>query len=190
MPEFSVVLRGYDRRQVDEVVARVEGTLGRAPLYGRPVTLKEFGWIEYDVVARGYDRFEVDGQMRNYRRELAAREGVELAYEPEQDAGLSLVLGSGSRDPGDSLPTTDPLTTEIRGEHSFPIRFRGYDRAQVNALIARIWGTLGRVPLEGEPVTREELNNPRLDIVIRGYDRTTVDQAIGRYLRDLLDRSR
>jgi len=200
IPEFSVVLRGYDRRQVDEVVARVEATLGRAPLHGRPITLKEFGWIEYDVVARGYDRFEVDGQMRNYRRELAALEGVELGYDPEPDAGLSLVLGSGagsgvgsgsgSRDPGDSQPTADPVTTEIRGEHSFPIRFRGYDRAQVNALIARIWGTLGRVPLEGEPVTREELNNPRLEIVLRGYDRATVDQAIGRYLRDLLDRSR
>jgi DivIVA domain-containing protein len=189
MPEFSVVLRGYDRRQVDEVVARVEATLGRLPLHGKPMTLKEFGWIEFDVVTRGYDRFEVDGQMRTYRRELAAREGVELTYDPEPDAGLALVLGSEPGDLGDFQPS-DPVTTEIRGEHSFPIRFRGYDRAQVNALIARIWGTLGRVPLEGEPVTREELNDPRLDVVLRGYDRTTVDQAIGRYLRDLLDRSR
>jgi DivIVA domain-containing protein len=203
MPEFSVVLRGYDRRQVDEVVARVEATLGRAPLRGKPMTLKEFGWIEFDVVTRGYDRFEVDGLMRSYRRELAAYEGVELAYEPEPDAGLALVLGTPPPDhsgdypssgdfpnSGDFQPTADPVMTEIRGEHSFPVRFRGYDRAQVNALIARIWGTLGRVPLEGEPVTREELNNPRLEVVLRGYDRAAVDQAIGRYLRDLLDRSR
>jgi hypothetical protein len=37
-------------------------------------------------------------------------------------------------------------------------------------------------------VTREELNNPRLDVVLRGYDRPTVEEALGRYLRELLER--
>ncbi|WP_192809889.1 DivIVA domain-containing protein [Actinomadura rudentiformis] len=184
MPELSVVMRGYDRRQVDELVARVEGTLGRAPLPGKPITLKEFGWIEFDIAVRGYDRFEVDGMMRTYRRELAALEGVELPDDlDEPDAGLGLILGSADEDTPDT-----PLFSEIRGEHSFPVRFRGYDRAQVNALIARIWGTLGRAPLNGLPVTREELNNPRLDVVLRGYDRPTVEEALGRYLRELLER--
>ncbi|GAA2589507.1 DivIVA domain-containing protein [Actinomadura fulvescens] len=193
MPEFSVVMRGYDRRQVDELAARVEGTLGRAPLTGAPITLKEFGWIEFDIVVRGYDRFEVDGLMRTYRRELAAFEGVELPADlDERDPGLGLILGSADEDsagvPGGPGGPGGPAVSEIHGSHSFPVRFRGYDRAQVNELIARIWGTLGRAPLNGLPVTRDELNNPRLDVVLLGYDRPAVEETLGRYLRELLER--
>lgn len=38
MPYFPVAMRGYERRQVDELFARIEGTLGRGPAPAQPVT--------------------------------------------------------------------------------------------------------------------------------------------------------
>jgi DivIVA domain-containing protein len=184
MPEFSLVLRGYNTHQVDEVVAQVEGTLGRRRLEGGPITFKQLTWTSFEVVMRGYDRFEVDGVMRGYRNELAAHEGVELpADEPASDNSLAIVLGEPVEDHGEIWTPRDP-------EQEFPIRFRGYDRHQVDRLIARARATLGHTGgSDGEPVTREELNNPGFDLVLRGYDRREVDIAIGRYLKELLDRA-
>ncbi|MCW2918512.1 MAG: hypothetical protein JWN52_6580 [Actinomycetia bacterium] len=192
MPEFSVVLRGYNRHQVDELVAQVEGTLGRGPLTGEPIDLKRFGWVEFDVMFRGYDRFEVDGAMRRYRRELAEKEGVELPAVENLDSGLSLVLG----DPPGEAPRHYSVIEQIRREHAFPIRMRGYDRGQVDAIVARLWATLGRPAADGRAVTveelgpavtRHELNHLELTVVARGYDRREVDHALGLYLRELLD---
>jgi DivIVA domain-containing protein len=186
---FSVVLRGYDRQQVDELIAKVEGTLGRAPLHGDPLTLKRFQWVRFDVVARGYARFEVDAAMRGYRRELAAREGVELPPEEEPNVALSVLMGG---DGGE-----ESLASYARSVHDFPIRFRGYDRRQVDELMAGILATLGRPGPDGQPlspenvnppITRERLRAVELDIVLRGYDRRQVDDAVSRYLLELIER--
>jgi DivIVA domain-containing protein len=72
MARFNVVLSGYDTRQVDSFVARIEGTLGRAPLEGAPVTVEDFEKIGFDVRLRAYDRHEVERTLREYRRELEA----------------------------------------------------------------------------------------------------------------------
>jgi DivIVA domain-containing protein len=194
MPEFSVVLRGYNRLQVDALVSQVEGTLGRGPLTGEPINLKRFGWIEFDIAMRGYDRFEVDGAMRRYRRELAAREGIELDDDqPEDlDSGLSLLLGGSS----EQAPQHYSVLAQIRQEHDFSLRWRGYDRGQVDAVIGRIWMTLGRSTTDGPPttgpepglaITPQELDRLEPSIVVRGYDRREVDHALGLYLRELLD---
>jgi DivIVA domain-containing protein len=193
MPEFSVVLRGYNRQQVDALVSQVEGTLGRGPLTGQPINLKRFGWVEFDVAFRGYDRFEVDGTMRRYRRELAEHEGVELHdHEEREDSGLSLLLG----DPTGETSQHYSVLTQIRQQHDFSIRLRGYDRGEVDTVIHRIWVTLGRSTGDGpsatleEPggaITRQELNRLELSVVARGYDRREVDHALGLYLRELLD---
>ncbi|SEG05085.1 DivIVA domain-containing protein [Thermomonospora echinospora] len=186
MPEFSMVLRGYDPRQVDDVVAQLEGTLGRAPLSGAPITLKHLGWTTFDVVLRGYDRFEVDGAMRRYRRELAALEGVELP-DDEPDGGLAFVLG----DRPAARPELPPeLREEIRREHGFTVRWRGYDRHQVDRFITRLWGHLGRYSLRAygldpDPLEAWELNEPGFDVVLRGYDMAAVDQAVAGYRRQL-----
>lgn len=73
MARFQVVLRGYDRRQVDAFIDRVEGTLGRGPLAGPAVTLEEAGDVGFDVVLRGYARHEVEARIAAYRQELQAR---------------------------------------------------------------------------------------------------------------------
>jgi len=191
--EFQVVLRGYDRQQVDEMIAKVEGTLGRGPLIGDPITLKRFQWVQFDVVGRGYARFEVDAAMRGYRRELAALEGIELPPEEEPNVALSTLFG-------DDDPSADPyrtLITHVRAVHDFPIRFRGYPRDQVDDLMARIFVELGRPGPDGTPLTqtpgvapisREQLRVVQLDVILRGYDRQRVDEAISRYLLELIER--
>jgi DivIVA domain-containing protein len=70
---FQVVLRGYDRRQVDAFIDRVEGTLGRGPLNGSPVSIEEAGDVRFDVVLRGYARHDVEARISQYRQELQGR---------------------------------------------------------------------------------------------------------------------
>lgn len=179
MPEFSLVLRGYDPRQVDELVAHVEGTLGRGPLPGRPMTLKQLSWSAFEVVMRGYDRFEVDGALRRYRRELAELEGVELP-DDEPDGGLDLVLGGPPRGTP-ALPAE--LEREIGG---FALRWRGYDQRQVAWLLLRIWVALGLTTQDLDPPEPEQLADPDFDVVLRGYDMAAVDEALARYRRRLV----
>lgn len=186
MTEFSLVLRGYDPQQVDELVAQVEGTLGRGPLKGKPITLKQLSWSGFEVVMRGYDRFEVDGAMRRYRRELAELEGVELA-DDEPDGGLDFVLGSGA------TPGIPPgLAEQIERAHEFRVRWRGYDRAQVGHFIVRLWAELGTDKLqdysvEAESLSPAELVDPGFDVVLRGFDMAAVDDAIASYRRQLAE---
>ncbi|WP_289009396.1 hypothetical protein [uncultured Thermomonospora sp.] len=203
MPKFSMVLGGYDPRQVDEMVAKLEGTLGRAPLQGPPVTLKLLEWTSFSVALRGYDRFEVDGAMRRYRRELAALEGVELT-DDEPDGGLSLVLGEPEPEPGHEpehrsgpelqrLHLPLELREEIRREHGLAVRWRGYDRHQVEQFVVRIWGRLGRYSLrayriEPEPLEDRELDEAAFDIVLRGYDMAAVHRMLADYRRRLTGR--
>ncbi|GAA4492226.1 hypothetical protein GCM10023191_027880 [Actinoallomurus oryzae] len=60
-PDFPVVWRGYDRRQVDEYVRNLTtgGTTGPRP--GGPPPL-------FDVVFRGYDRRAVERYINGFGR--------------------------------------------------------------------------------------------------------------------------
>ena len=53
MPDFTVVLRGYDRTQVDQAISRL---LSSPP--------GSFVVPEFDIVMRGYERTQVDSYMR------------------------------------------------------------------------------------------------------------------------------
>ena len=202
MTGFSVVLRGYNREQVDDLVAKVEGTLGRAPLRGDPIDLKRFGWVEFDLELRGYDPFEVDGVMRRYRRELAALEGVEPPEESEEpNVALSTLFGGPGDhgdygEPGTGRARDDRLVDHARSVHDFATRFRGYNRRQVNEFMARVLTTLGKPGPDGRalqpepvnlPITRAQLNSVQFDMEFGGYDRRQVDDAISRHLRELID---
>lgn len=68
MPRFPVVLRGYDRVQVDELLTRVEVALrDRSGLTADDVRSTRFA-----VVLRGYDQRLVDETLRECIRELQA----------------------------------------------------------------------------------------------------------------------
>jgi DivIVA domain-containing protein len=74
MPLFDVLLRGYDQEEVDALVARIEGTLGRAPLVDRPVTAERVRQVHFTVVMRGYDPDAVDHALLGYVLLLERRE--------------------------------------------------------------------------------------------------------------------
>ncbi|HEY3685638.1 MAG TPA: DivIVA domain-containing protein [Streptosporangiaceae bacterium] len=60
---FTTILRGYRRADVDAFLARVDGTLGRAPLTAQPVTAEEIAATRFAIATRGYDPAAVDRAM-------------------------------------------------------------------------------------------------------------------------------
>jgi DivIVA domain-containing protein len=70
MPDFRRAFRGYHRDEVDSFVARIEGTLGRSPLFAPPVTGDEVTAVRFARALRGYRMKPVDDVLDAYVREL------------------------------------------------------------------------------------------------------------------------
>ena len=70
MHTFSVVMRGYARTEVDDLFARIDGTLGRGPATGNPVTAAELRARQLSVTMRGYAPAEVDEALTAAAQEL------------------------------------------------------------------------------------------------------------------------
>jgi DivIVA domain-containing protein len=68
---FDVVLRGYDRVQVDEVVQLVGAALRDATPPTREQARAAVGAARFSVVLRGYDRTQVDAYLAGAARQLA-----------------------------------------------------------------------------------------------------------------------
>lgn len=69
-PRFRIVLRGYARAQVDEVVDHARRVLA-SPDAARHARLRErLPDARFDVVLRGYDRVEVDDYLRRVAEQL------------------------------------------------------------------------------------------------------------------------
>ncbi|MDP9860952.1 MULTISPECIES: DivIVA domain-containing protein [Streptosporangium] len=58
----------------------------------------------------------------------------------------------------------------------------GYDPDQVDALIRRIEGTLGRGSLDGEPITADEIRDARFRTKLGGYNEMAVDFALEAFI--------
>ncbi|MEU4623650.1 DivIVA domain-containing protein [Actinoplanes sp. NPDC023801] len=69
--DFTVVLRGYDRAQVDSVIGQGFDALdeGSGPAK-RAAARDALRAASFDVVLRGYDRDQVDKAVRKLRGEL------------------------------------------------------------------------------------------------------------------------
>ena len=74
MYSFKMAMRGYNRRQVDELVARIDGTLGRGPATDRPVAAADVRAARFDKQTRGYAPAEVDQALAAPEQELQQRE--------------------------------------------------------------------------------------------------------------------
>ncbi|MEU7825095.1 DivIVA domain-containing protein [Catellatospora sp. NPDC049133] len=107
-PDFTVVLRGFERTEVDALLAQVDR--GELSLADNPR-------IDFTVVLRGYDREQVHAYLGLLAAQHAAEGGRPTA--PGPAAGLPDV----PRDP--AFPRAVLFT-------------KGYDPAQVDALAARI----------------------------------------------------
>ncbi|MER5650373.1 DivIVA domain-containing protein [Streptosporangium sp. NPDC002524] len=58
----------------------------------------------------------------------------------------------------------------------------GYDTDQVDLLVRRIEGTLGRGAPEGEPVTADEIRDARFRVRLGGYNEVAVDFALEAFI--------
>ncbi|WP_306369073.1 DivIVA domain-containing protein [Nocardiopsis sp. CC223A] len=177
IPEFDVILRGYDRVQVTDLVHRVSAALaagaGAAPPAGvpggtLPITSAELSSARLDVVLRGFDRVQVTDWIDGAAGELARLES--------RNGGV----------PAPSAP--GPAAAEAPPpQPAFDVVLRGYERTQVSDLLDRAYATLTArtgvaapvaVPPGTATVTADELASARFDVVLRGYDRAQVADAL------------
>ncbi|PRX22165.1 DivIVA domain-containing protein [Actinoplanes italicus] len=101
--DFTVVLRGYDRQQVDELLGRGFDALGEDSGPARRAAARDaLRAASFDVTLRGYDRMQVDKTVEKLLRELDG---------PAPAEDLWVILGSVLRIPE---PTDQSIVDEVR----------------------------------------------------------------------------
>ncbi|NKZ04782.1 DivIVA domain-containing protein [Actinomadura latina] len=152
---LPVVLRGYDRDQVDTLLKRVSQALDGGP----PITADEVRETRFDVVLRGYDNRAVDELLRECIRELQAKGPI----------------GDRPR-----RPRAQPawLINWIQNARFSSAGLRpGYDVRDVDAFLDRVVaGLRGTAP----PVTARDVRETvfRLVRLLPGYDEQEVDRFL------------
>src|SRR4051794_13610968 len=153
MPQFPVAPRGYSRNQVDAFVARIEGTLGRGPLYAKAVTLTDVVGVKFKVRLRGYCTSAVDIALDVYQRELEIHEG----------GGRRRIPAGGA----------DRLAGLVRNVRFAPSRLsEGYDESQVDEFLDRMLVALRERRAMAGDARSARFATTRLR---RGYDQSEVD---------------
>jgi DivIVA domain-containing protein len=71
-PSFTVVLRGYDRRQVDALLRQATDALASSDARLRETTRQALAKPALRVQLRGYDREQVHLYLRQAAQELAS----------------------------------------------------------------------------------------------------------------------
>jgi DivIVA domain-containing protein len=167
MPEFPVVFRGYNRYEVDVFISRVEGTLGRCPLFAPPVSVDEVGAVRFGTSLRGYLATAVDETLHKYRHDLEAREG-----------------GGRKRLPPAAADRLIGLVHNVRFVNTW--RREGYDEADVDAFLDQMIAALGRRRAWAGDVRAARFATTRFR---RGYSQREVD-AFLEHLANEIERIR
>lgn len=164
MARFPTALRGYERTQVDALMARIDGTLGRAPLMAPPVTPEELSATRFATALRGYDRSAVDRAM--------------------SDAATALG-GPGPVQPPPAGPRPDAMLARLRNAQFATTTLRpGYDQADVDRFLDRAAAALNGA---GAPLTPEEVRAARFATsrLRNGYDEDQVDALLDELIAHL-----
>lgn len=72
-PQFRLVMRGYSRPQVEEVVVYVQTVLASPDATQHARLREHLPHAVFDVALRGYDRDEVDAYLDRVAKHLAER---------------------------------------------------------------------------------------------------------------------
>lgn len=156
MPVFPHAALGYSRQEVDTFVARIEGTLGRSPLYAPPVTADVVRAVRFARRVGGYQMKAVDEALDRYIRELEDEAGTNRlrAGEVDQLVGLVRNVRFG--------------TTRLKG---------GYDERQVDAFLNKMI-----VALRENRARPSEVNKAVFDVTRTrpGYRQSDVDAFLDR----------
>lgn len=152
---LPVVIRGYDRHQVDTLLRRVAQALDGGP----PVSVEEVRATRFDVVLRGYDHRAVDELLRECIRELQAR-------------------GPIAERPGRPRAQPSWLINWIQNARFSSAGLRtGYDVRDVDAFLDRVVaGLRGSAP----PVSARDVRECAFRVVRLGpgYDEQEVDRFL------------
>lgn len=167
MADFPVALRGYQRRDVEVFIARLEGTLGRGPLADKPATSAEVSAVRFPIVFRGYREQPVDDALAAYEAELAAREGLLL------EASTRLLRGRPRH------AEIDRLTAFIATSTFKTVRLgTGYVEQEVDAFLDQVIASLR--DRDADPIGAADVQAVRFSITRRhaGYRETDVDRFL------------
>jgi DivIVA domain-containing protein len=164
MPDFPRAIRGYDRAEVDALIARIEGTLGRRTLFAPPVTADEVNAVKFRRALFGYRMRPVDEALEGGSRELEDEAGGGRMSSSEVDRLIGLVrnvqfgttrLGSGydERDVDEFLDTTMTAlragrarASEVKKASFRTTRMRiGYRPSDVDAFLTRLASEIERL---------------------------------------------
>jgi DivIVA domain-containing protein len=170
MPHFPRAVRGYDRYQVDAFVSRIEGTLGRTPLYAPPVTADDVTGARFRRTLRGYRMQPVDDALDAYVRELEDKVGPNRMRSGEVDRLIGLVrnvqfgptrlkAGYDERQVDEFLDATiDALrknrarASEVKNATFATARLRpGYRQPEVDAFLERLASEITRLRAPHSP---------------------------------------
>ena len=139
-----IALRGYDRFQVEEALARADVAIDSGSETMRAAARDELGSIVFTPCLRGYDIREVDravaarltrlGGAPPERSEppfMVALRGYDITAVDTALAQAHEALASGS-------PTARAAARQALRSASFPRRIRGYARAEVDRAVAAL----------------------------------------------------
>lgn len=163
MARFPVVLRGYERAQVDALIARIEGTLGRARGgdgggHAVPISADEVRKTRFHIVLRGYDQRAVDEDLQERIRQLAAADRRSRPRRPV--VGTRWLI--------DWIHNIQFGSSGMRA---------GYDVRDVDAFLERVIAGLRG---SAAPVAAEDIRDSRFRTVRfgPGYDMDEVDRFL------------
>jgi DivIVA domain-containing protein len=168
MRAFPHAAHGYSCEQVDTFVARIQGTLGRSPLYAPPVTADEVRAVRFARRMHGYRMSAVDEALETYVRELEDKAGRNRMRSGEVDQLIGLVrnvrfgttrlnVGYDEREVDAFL---DKMIVALRENRARPsevnkavfatTRMRpGYRQTDVDAFLDRLASEIGRLRAGG-----------------------------------------
>lgn len=161
MPDFPRAVRGYHRDEVDALVARIEGTLGRSPLFAPPVTADQVTAARFARSLRGYRMRPVDEVLEAYVREL-------------EDKGTRNRIRSGE---------ADRLVGLVRNVRFGTTRLKtGYDEREVDAFLDKTITALRESRARASEVKNAVFASTRLR---PGYRQPEVDAFLERLASEI-----
>jgi len=148
--DFVIALRGYERTEVEEVLARADAAIASDSETMRAAARAELSTVEFTVCLRGYDTREVGRAVAARLLRLGgtppppaeppfliALRGYDITQVDAFLARAHEALASGSE-------TARATARQALRTASFRQRIRGYARAEVDRAVAALAGDLDR----------------------------------------------
>ncbi|MCA2215324.1 hypothetical protein [Jidongwangia harbinensis] len=144
--DFTVVLRGYDRDQVDRLFARADAAVASSDDAVRASALRLLRSPGLPVVLRGYARDQVDDAVRDRLAALGSTAPDDSPHHPGSSSFVVALRGYDMAEVDDAFGRAEAATRsndvfvraaarEALRATTFRVRIRGYARAEVDRAV-------------------------------------------------------